>query len=83
MLSSVLNSKRAVQVNILIMRAFVKLREVIATHRELAHQIDSLERKYSEHDERIEVIFEAVRNILDPPQASKRQIGFLAAGDQS
>ena len=83
MLSSVLNSKRAVQVNILIMRAFVKLREVIATHRELAHQIDSLERKYSEHDERIEVIFEAVRNILDPPQAPKRPIGFLAAGDQS
>jgi hypothetical protein len=51
MLSSVLNSKRAIQVNILIMRAFVKLREVMATHKDLAQKIEALERKYQEHDE--------------------------------
>lgn len=77
MLSSVLKSDRAVHVNVAIMRAFVKLREVIATHRELAQKIDELEKKFEQHDHQIQVVFEAIRELLEPPrQASTRRIGF-------
>ena len=82
MLSSVLKSERAVQVNIAIMRAFVKLREAMAAHKDLAHKIASLERKYAEHDEEIQVIFEAIKKLLEPPPAPRRRrIGFTPAGD--
>lgn len=77
MLSSVLKSKRAVQVNILIMRAFVKLREVMATHKELAHKIEALERKYHAHDKELQIVFEAIQKLLEPPPIPpKRAIGF-------
>jgi hypothetical protein len=77
MLSSVLNSERAIQVNILIMRAFTKLREILLTHEELAVKIDALEKKYAEHDETIKDIFEAVRQLLEPPPVKKKKIiGF-------
>jgi ORF6N domain-containing protein len=77
MLSSVLNSERAVQVNIAIMRAFVKLREILTTHRELAEKIAELESKYRQHDDKIQDVFEAIRELLEPPQVSpKRRIGF-------
>jgi hypothetical protein len=77
MLSSVLNSERAVQVNIAIMRAFVKLREILATHRDLAEKIAELERKYRQHDDKIQAVFDAIRELLEPPQVSpKRRIGF-------
>ena len=77
MLSSVLNSERAVQVNIAIMRAFVKLREILTTHRELAEKIAELENKYRQHDDKIQVVFDAIRELLEPPQVSpKRRIGF-------
>lgn len=77
MLSSVLNSERAVQVNIAIMRAFVKLREIIATHRELAHKIGELERKFQTHDSQIQAVFDAIRELLAPkPKPLKRRIGF-------
>jgi hypothetical protein len=79
MLSSVLNSERAVQVNIAIMRAFVKLREVMTTHKHLAYKIDSLERKYADHDEDIQVIFTAIKKLLEPPPLPpKRRIGFTS-----
>jgi hypothetical protein len=78
MLSSVLNSERAVQVNIAIMRAFVKLREVMATHKDLAHKIEALERKYQDHDKEIQVIFQAIKKLLEPPATPKRRIGFHA-----
>jgi phage regulator Rha-like protein len=79
MLSSVLNSERAVQVNIAIMRAFVKLREVMATHKDLANKIASLERKYGSHDEEIQVIFQAIKKLLEPPPVpAKRRIGFVS-----
>ncbi len=79
MLSSVLNSERAVQVNIAIMRAFVKLREVMATHKDLANKIASLERKYGSHDEEIQLIFKAIKKLLEPPPVPlKRRIGFVA-----
>jgi len=76
MLSSVLNSPRAVQVNIEIMRAFVRLREVMATNRELAHHLAELERKIAGHDEDIETIFEAIRQLITPPEPPRREIGF-------
>jgi len=76
MLSSVLNSERAVLVNIAIMRAFVKLREIMSTHRDLAHKIEALERKYGQHDEQIQVIFDAIKKLLQPPVSLKRRIGF-------
>ncbi|MDD5291587.1 MAG: ORF6N domain-containing protein [Candidatus Omnitrophica bacterium] len=78
MLSSVLNSERAIQVNILIMRAFTKLREILLTHKELAAKIDALEKKYAEHDETIKVIFEAIKQLLEPPVKEKKIIGFHA-----
>jgi hypothetical protein len=76
MLSSVLNSERAVLVNIAIMRTFVKLREIMSTHKDLAHKIDALERKYADHDHRIEVVFEAIKKLLQPPLPPKRRMGF-------
>ncbi len=77
MLSSVLRSQRAVQVNIAIMRAFVKLREIIATHKELAQKLKELELKIETHDEQITAIFEVINQLLSPPQLPKKKIGFI------
>lgn len=76
MLSSVLRSPRAVQVNIAIMRAFVRLREALSLHKELAHKLAELERKIAGHDEDIQNIFEAIRQLTTPPEPPHRQIGF-------
>jgi hypothetical protein len=75
MLSSVLKSDRAIQVNIAIMRAFVKLREVLATHKDLALRLEELERKFQKHDGQIREVFEAIRALLaaTPP---RRSFGF-------
>ena len=80
MLSSVLRSKRAVQVNILIMHAFVRLREVLATHKDLARKLEELEKKVSRHHKRITAVFEAIKELLEPGAPPKRQqIGFQPA----
>ena len=77
MLSGILNSKRAIQVNIAIMRAFVKLRHFLATHKELADKLSELEHKFDRHDKDILVIFEAIRQLMEPPPAKERVItGF-------
>jgi len=76
MLSSVLRSERAVQVNIQIMRAFVKLREIISTHKELAQKLKELELKIESHDENITAIFEAINQLLATEEKPKRKIGF-------
>ena len=78
MLSSVLNSKRAIEVNIAIMRAFVRLREILSSHKELARKLNDLERKLGEHDQKFQVVFEAIRQLMVPPaQPEKgRRIGF-------
>ena len=76
MLSSVINSKRAIEVNILIMRAFVKLREMLATHKDLAKKLEEMEKKY---DEQFKVVFEAIYELMKPPEPSRRRIGFKAA----
>lgn len=73
MLSSVLNSKRAIGVNIEIMRAFVKVRELLGTHKDLARKLDELEKKY---DSQFRIVFEAIREVMIPPQESKKEIGF-------
>jgi hypothetical protein len=73
MLSSVLHSPRAVQVNIAIMRAFVKLREMLASHRDLARRLDEMESRY---DAQFKVIFDAIRELMTPPDKPHRRIGF-------
>ena len=76
MLSSVLKSERAVKVNIAIMRAFVKLRETLETNRELARKFAELEKRVGKHDEKIDAILEAIRQLMAPPVKPKREIGF-------
>ena len=74
MLSSVLNSERAVQVNIAIMRVFVRLREMMATHKELAFKLIELEERLEGHDEQIQNIFEAIRQLMTPPEPPRKRI---------
>jgi ORF6N domain len=77
MLSSVLRSTRAIQVNIAIMRAFVKLRELLATHKDLAHKMEALERGQQESKANINAIWKTIQKLLEPPPpAPKRNIGF-------
>lgn len=76
MLSSVLRSKRAIQVNIAIMRAFVKLRQILSTHKELIHKLNELERKIEKHDEEIIAIFDAIQQLMAVEEKPKRRIGF-------
>jgi len=75
MLSSVLNSKRAIQVNIEIMRAFVKLREMIVSHKELARKLNELEKKY---DGQFQIVFEAIRQLIVIEEKPKRKIGYIS-----
>ena len=76
MLSSVLNSQQAIQVNIQIMRTFVKIREYLSTHKVLAQKLKELESKFEGHDEQIKDIINAINQLLLPPEKPKRQIGF-------
>lgn len=73
MLSSVLNSERAVKVNIEIMRAFVRLRRLLPSNTELARKLDALEKKY---DAQFKVVFDAIRELMKPPEPQRRKIGF-------
>lgn len=77
MLSSVLNSDRAVEINIQIMRAFVRLRQMIASNKALARKLDALERQLETHDVHIQSLFEAIRQLMTPPEPKKRKIGVL------
>jgi len=77
MLSGVLSSPRAIQMNIAIMRAFVKLRQILSTHTELALKLNRLEMRIEKHDDEIHAIFEAMRQLMTPPEPPpKRRIGF-------
>ncbi|MGD8996170.1 MAG: ORF6N domain-containing protein, partial [Syntrophobacterales bacterium] len=76
MLSSVLRSKRAVQVNIEIMRAFVRLRGLLLAHKDLAQKLKELEKRLEKHDEDIGLIFEAIRELMTPPDTPPKKIGF-------
>jgi hypothetical protein len=74
MLSSVLRSKRAVQVNVEIMRAFVRLRRMLASNEDLARKLDALEKEY---DSQFRVVFDVIRELMAPPEPRRRKIGFL------
>ena len=73
MLSSVLNSERAIQVNIEVIRAFVRLRQLLSTHKGLARKLEELEKKY---DYQFKVVFDAIRELMAPPVSKSRKIGF-------
>ena len=73
MLSKVLNSERAIQVNIAIMRAFVRMRKMLLSHEDLARKVDALERNY---DTQFRVVFDAIRALMEPPKPPRRWIGF-------
>jgi ORF6N domain len=79
MLSSVLRSDRAIKMNILIMRAFVKVRELLATNKNVARKLEEIERKQSEHERRIDSIVEVIEALMTEPVPPKRRIGFNAS----
>jgi hypothetical protein len=80
MLSSVLNSRRAIDVNIHIIRTFVKLREMISSHKDLARKLNELEKKY---DGQFQIVFEAIRQLIEVEESPKRKIGFIAREHQA
>jgi hypothetical protein len=80
MLSSVLNSERAIQVNIRIMRIYAKLREMLMTNKDILLKIEKLERKVVKHDQDIKIVFEYLKNLLNPKTGPMRRIGFRQKG---
>ncbi len=74
MLSSVLNSQRAIQVNIQIMRTFTRLREILLSHKDLQKKIEDMEKKY---DAQFKVVFDAIKQLMIPPEPKKKKIGFI------
>jgi hypothetical protein len=82
-LSSVLNSQRAIQVNITIMRVFVRLRQLMVTQRVLAGKLEELEERIQDHDEQITDIFKVIRQLMSQPETKKRKIGFLLKEKQA
>ena len=76
MVASVLNTQQAIEASIFVVRAFVRLREIVATHRRLARKLKELEARVGEHDEQIQVIFEAIHQLMAPPEKPSKKIGF-------
>lgn len=76
MAASVLYSPRAIEASVYVVRAFVKMREALGAHRDLARKLEDLERKYASHDAQIKAIFDAIRALMEPPKTAKRRIGF-------
>ena len=78
MLSSVLNSERAIQVNIMIIKAFIRLRRILSDHKELAQKVEELERKHSKHEIEITTIFKVLKKLMEPkPEPTTKRIGFV------
>lgn len=80
MLSSVLKSRRAILVNILIMKTFVRLRELLSSHTDILHKVENMEKKY---DSQFKVVFDAIRKMMEPPQKTIHKIGFLRGGEKN
>ncbi|MBU0729718.1 MAG: ORF6N domain-containing protein [Proteobacteria bacterium] len=76
MLSSVINSKRAIQVNITIMRAFVQMRELLSSNKKLAEKLNALEKRLTDHDDNFRIVFEAIKQLLTTEERPKGKIGF-------
>lgn len=77
MLASVLNSERAVEIGVLVVRAFIRLRVILANNKELANRLEDMERKLSTHDQAITGLIDAVRQLMVPPMKKNRPIGFI------
>ena len=82
MLSSVLSSERAIEVNISIMRVFVQLRKLVASQKQLSEELSALEQKFEGHDEQIQVIFKAIKLLMAPPEKPRKKIGFIVKEKQ-
>jgi len=82
MLSSVLNSETAIAVNIQIIRVFTKMRELLSTHKDILLQLEKIENKLTRHDDDIALIFEYLKQLLNPPQSPRRKIGFKSSDDE-
>lgn len=76
MLASILNSEAAVHASVHVVRAFIYLRQMLSTHKELSAKLNQLERKTEKHDEEIQAIFSAIRQLMKPPEPTRRKIGF-------
>lgn len=76
MLTAVLNSQIAVEASVFVVRAFIRLREILFTHMELAQKMKELELRIENHDEQIKEIFEAINQLLTPPEAPRKKMGF-------
>ena len=76
MLAAVLNTPRAIEVSVFVVRAFVRLREILTTHKALAHKLAELESKIETHDEAIRSLVSAIRQLMTPPTAGQKKIGF-------
>ena len=76
MAASVLNTPRAVEVSVYVVRAFIRLREILYSHADLAHKLDELEARVDRHDDEIGALIEAIRQLLAPPDAPDRKLGF-------
>lgn len=83
MLSSVLNNEKAIQVNIAIMRAFVRLRQLLGSRKELARKLEELEGHLKDHDKQIQTIFSAIRQLMTQPESPRKKIGFHVRGKHS
>lgn len=83
MLSCILNSERAIAVNIQIIRIFTRMREMLATHKDILLQLDRLERKMTQHDEDIQLIFQYLKQLLNPSQEPRKMIGFNRADNDN
>jgi hypothetical protein len=83
MAATVLNTSRAIEASIFVVRAFVRLRQMAATHKELARKLSELEQHLRDHDQQIEAIFEAIRQLMSPPESSRKKIGFELKEDSA
>ena len=83
MAANILNSVKAVEMSIFVVRAFIRLREVLSTHKQLSDKLSELERKLLSHDHDIGVLMQAIRNLMSPPVQNKRKIGFISEDDNN
>lgn len=79
MVASVLNSPRAIEVSVYVVRAFIKLREMLGSHKKLALKLAELEKRIEANDEEITALFEAIRQLMEAPAKSEKRIGFFPA----